>query len=283
MSASISSDKVEQALHTDLPDAGRDWPRARYDPARSSSAASTRLREAQRDYTGCRIARRSAGAPGSAEVPGWLRCNAVALPREPAMFRRSTTLEKADPELWTAIAGGEPAAGRPHRADRVGELREPRGHGGAGHRSSPTSTPRATRASATTAAASSSTSPSSSRSTARRSSSTPTPPTCSRTPARRPTRRCSSRRSKPGDTILGMSLPHGGHLTHGSPVNVRGKWFNVVAYGLDRRDRAHRLRRGGAPRARAQAEAHHRRRVGVFARHRLEALSRRSPTAWARS
>src|SRR5205814_5980451 len=36
---------------------------------------------------------------------------------------------------------------------------------------------------------------------------------------------------KPGDTILGMSLPHGGHLTHGSPVNVSGKWFNVVAYG----------------------------------------------------
>ena len=37
---------------------------------------------------------------------------------------------------------------------------------------------------------------------------------------------------KPGDTILGMSLPHGGHLTHGSPVNISGKWFNVVAYGL---------------------------------------------------
>jgi glycine hydroxymethyltransferase len=39
---------------------------------------------------------------------------------------------------------------------------------------------------------------------------------------------------QPGDTILGMSLPHGGHLTHGSPVNVSGKWFNVVAYGLHR-------------------------------------------------
>ena len=37
----------------------------------------------------------------------------------------------------------------------------------------------------------------------------------------------------PGDTILGMSLPHGGHLTHGSPVNVSGKWFRVVPYGLD--------------------------------------------------
>ena len=77
---------------------------------------------------------------------------------------------------------------------------------------------------------------------------------------------------KPGDTILGMALPHGGHLTHGSPVNVSGKWFNVVAYGLDRGDRAHRLRRGRAARARAQAEADHRRRVGVLARHRLGTL-----------
>ncbi|HEV2041732.1 MAG TPA: serine hydroxymethyltransferase [Casimicrobiaceae bacterium] len=38
---------------------------------------------------------------------------------------------------------------------------------------------------------------------------------------------------KPGDTVLGMSLPEGGHLTHGSPVNMSGKWFNVVAYGLE--------------------------------------------------
>jgi glycine hydroxymethyltransferase len=38
---------------------------------------------------------------------------------------------------------------------------------------------------------------------------------------------------KPGDKILGMSLPHGGHLTHGSPVNMSGKWFEVVPYGLD--------------------------------------------------
>ncbi len=37
---------------------------------------------------------------------------------------------------------------------------------------------------------------------------------------------------KPGDTILGMSLPHGGHLTHGSPVNLSGRWFHVVAYGV---------------------------------------------------
>ena len=38
----------------------------------------------------------------------------------------------------------------------------------------------------------------------------------------------------PGDTIMGMNLAHGGHLTHGSPVNVSGKYFNVVAYGVDK-------------------------------------------------
>jgi glycine hydroxymethyltransferase len=37
---------------------------------------------------------------------------------------------------------------------------------------------------------------------------------------------------KPGDTVLGMSLAHGGHLTHGSPVNFSGKLFNIVSYGL---------------------------------------------------
>jgi glycine hydroxymethyltransferase len=39
---------------------------------------------------------------------------------------------------------------------------------------------------------------------------------------------------KPGDTILGMNLAHGGHLTHGSPVNFSGKLFNIVPYGVRR-------------------------------------------------
>ena len=39
---------------------------------------------------------------------------------------------------------------------------------------------------------------------------------------------------KPGDTIMGMDLSHGGHLTHGSPVNFSGKWFNVVQYGVNK-------------------------------------------------
>jgi glycine hydroxymethyltransferase len=39
---------------------------------------------------------------------------------------------------------------------------------------------------------------------------------------------------KPGDTVLGMDLSHGGHLTHGSPVNFSGKFYNFVPYGLDK-------------------------------------------------
>src|SRR6056297_1148500 len=39
---------------------------------------------------------------------------------------------------------------------------------------------------------------------------------------------------QPGDTVLGMNLNHGGHLTHGSPVNFSGKLFNIVSYGVDK-------------------------------------------------
>jgi glycine hydroxymethyltransferase len=42
--------------------------------------------------------------------------------------------------------------------------------------------------------------------------------------------------TKPGDTVLAMSLPHGGHLTHGSKVNFSGKWFNIVSYGVRQSD-----------------------------------------------
>ena len=41
---------------------------------------------------------------------------------------------------------------------------------------------------------------------------------------------------KPGDTVLGMDLSHGGHLTHGSPVNFSGSWFNFVHYGVSEHD-----------------------------------------------
>ena len=41
---------------------------------------------------------------------------------------------------------------------------------------------------------------------------------------------------RPGDTIMGMSLSEGGHLTHGMPLNISGKWFNVVSYGLNEKE-----------------------------------------------
>jgi glycine hydroxymethyltransferase len=41
---------------------------------------------------------------------------------------------------------------------------------------------------------------------------------------------------KPGDTIMGLNLSHGGHLTHGNPFNVSGKWFNIVAYNVDQKN-----------------------------------------------
>lgn len=59
--------------------------------------------------------------------------------------------------------------------------------------------------------------------------------------------------AKPGDTILGMSLAMGGHLTHGSSVNMSGRWFNVVSYGLNEKeeidyDQMERLAREHKPR-----------------------------------
>ena len=59
----------------------------------------------------------------------------------------------------------------------------------------------------------------------------------------------------PGDTMLGMSLDHGGHLTHGAKVNFSGKLFKAVQYGLDPTHRRDRLRPGRAARAGASAAA----------------------------
>ncbi|MEX2444730.1 MAG: serine hydroxymethyltransferase [Alkalispirochaeta sp.] len=59
---------------------------------------------------------------------------------------------------------------------------------------------------------------------------------------------------EPGDTILGMDLAHGGHLTHGSPVNISGKLYHIVGYGVDREteridyDQVARLAREHKPR-----------------------------------
>ena len=51
---------------------------------------------------------------------------------------------------------------------------------------------------------------------------------------------------QPGDTFLGLNLAAGGHLTHGSPVNMSGKWFKAVPYGVRRDDQLHRHGRGRA-------------------------------------
>ena len=45
---------------------------------------------------------------------------------------------------------------------------------------------------------------------------------------------------EPGDTIMCMNLSHGGHLTHGSPVNISGKYFNIIPYGVNE-DKVHRF------------------------------------------
>ena len=76
---------------------------------------------------------------------------------------------------------------------------------------------------------------------------------------------------KPGDTVLGMNLAHGGHLTHGHPLNFSGKLYTIVPYGVRQDDRADRLRGARAAGARAQAEDDHGRRERVSARDRFRA------------
>ena len=61
--------------------------------------------------------------------------------------------------------------------------------------------------------------------------------------------------AKPGDTILGLSLAAGGHLTHGAPVNQSGKWFKAVHYMVQAGHAPHRHGRGAQAGARAQAAA----------------------------
>ena len=88
------------------------------------------------------------------------------------------------------------------------------------------------RASATTRASSSSTRSRRWRSSAPRRSSAPSTPTSSPTPARRPTWPSTSPSCTPGDTIMGMALPHGGHLTHGWNVSITGRLWKSVQYGV---------------------------------------------------
>ena len=60
-----------------------------------------------------------------------------------------------------------------------------------------------------------------------------TMPTCSPTAALQANLAVYFALVKPGDTVLGMNLAHGGHLTHGSPVNISGSYYNVVPYNVN--------------------------------------------------
>ena len=119
-----------------------------------------------------------------------------------------------------------------HPADRQRELHLAGRAARPPARCSPTSTARATRASGTTAATRSSTRSRTSPASGPRRSSAPRTPTCSPTPAPTPTWPCTSALLQPGDTVLGLRLDQGGHLTHGSPVNASGKLYDFVSYGV---------------------------------------------------
>jgi hypothetical protein len=86
---------------------------------------------------------------------------------------------------------------------------------------------------------------------------------------------------QPGDTILGMSLDAGGHLTHGAKPNQSGKWFNAIQYGVRRRTTCSTTTRSRRWR-RAQAQDDHRRRLGHSAPDRLreDARDRRQVGAY---
>jgi glycine hydroxymethyltransferase len=79
---------------------------------------------------------------------------------------------------------------------------------------------------------------------------------------------------KPGDTVLGMSLDAGGHLTHGAKPALSGKWFNAVQYGVNRDTIADRLRADRGTRAATQTRAADRRLLGLSARAGLRAAAR---------
>ncbi len=81
---------------------------------------------------------------------------------------------------------------------------------------------------------------------------------------------------------MGLNLAHGGHLTHGHPLNFSGKTYNIVPYGVRREDERIDYDELARLAARAQAQDDHRRRQRLPAHHRFRAASARSPTPWAR-
>ena len=79
---------------------------------------------------------------------------------------------------------------------------------------------------------------------------------------------------KPGDTIMGLSLAAGGHLTHGAPPAQSGKWFNAVQYGVRQDDHLVDFDEVERLAKEHQPEADHRRRLGLSAPLRLRPLPR---------
>ena len=169
--------------------------------------------------------------------------------------------------------GTRPPARR-NRADRVGEHRQPGGAGGAGLGASPTSMPRACRGGAITAAASGSTWRKTWRSNGLRrlfgckfANVQPHSGASANVAA-------FMALMQPGDTFMGLNLAAGGHLTHGSPVNMSGKWFKPVPYGVRRDDQRIDMDEVAQARPRAPAEGDHRRRLGLSAHPRFPAIPR---------
>ena len=151
-------------------------------------------------------------------------------------IRMWRTLAEADPEIADAIRNEiAPPEQRP-RADRLGELRQPRGARSGRLGAHEQVRRRLSRAGATTAAASSSTS-------SRRAAIARAKALFGAEHANvQPHSGAQANMAvyftllKPGDTVLGMNLAHGGHLTHGHPLNFSGKLYTIVPYGVRKDD-----------------------------------------------
>ena len=83
---------------------------------------------------------------------------------------------------------------------------------------------------------------------------------------------------EPGDTFMGLDLAAGGHLTHGSPVNMSGKWFKAVPYGVRRDDQLIDMDEVESIARDRKAEDDHRGRAPPIRASWTSSASARSPT-----
>ena len=199
---------------------------------------------------------------------------------EDAFF--SATLAEADPEIAEVIAQGARSPARRDRADRLGEHRQPRGARGAGLgadqqirrglsgpallRRLPVRRHRRER----------------SRSSAPRSCSAASFANVQPNSGSQMNQAVFLALMKPGDTFMGLDLAAGGHLTHGSPVNMSGKWFKAVHYDVRREDQLHRHGRGRAHRARERSRRSSSPAAPPIRASGTSSASARSPTRSAR-